>query len=351
MKVNDILKEGIRRDASDIHIVCILPPLVRVNGELTRLSEFGNITPEISEKILFEIISDKERERLIKERALDFSHTIPEMGRFRCSYYYQRGTLAGAFRLISKKILTVEELGLPPQIKEFANYPRGLVLVTGPTGSVKSTTLAAMIQLINETRSENIITVEDPIEYLFTHDKSIVSQREVLSDTLSFESALRFVLREDPDVIMVGEMRDLETVSSALTAAETGHLVFSTLHTQDAPQTIDRIIDIFPTHQQKQVRTQLATTLRSVLVQQLLPNTRGDGRVAATELMFVNPAIANMIRESKAHQIYTAIQAGGKRGMMTMDMSLANHYKQGRISREVCMEKAHNREEMQRMIV
>jgi twitching motility protein PilT len=351
MKVNDILKEGIRRDASDVHIVCILPPLVRVNGELTRLSEFGNITPEISEKILFEVINDKKRKRLIKERALDFSHTIPEMGRFRCSYYYQRGTLAGAFRLISKKILTIEELGLPIQIKEFASYPRGLVLVTGPTGSGKSTTLAAIVQLINETRSENIITVEDPIEYLFTHDKSIVSQREVLSDTLSFESALRFVLREDPDIIMVGEMRDLETVSSALTAAETGHLVFSTLHTQDAPQTIDRIIDIFPTHQQRQVRTQLATTLRSVLVQQLLPNTSGDGRVAATELMFVNPAIANMIRESKAHQIYTAIQAGGKRGMMTMDMSLANHYKQGRISREVCMEKAHNREEIQRMIV
>ena len=351
MKINDILMEGIKRDASDVHIVCVLPPLLRINGKLIKLNEFGDITPNISESILTEIINDEQKARLQKELALDFSHTIPGMGRFRCSYFYQRGTLAGAFRLISKKILTIEELGLPPQVKEFSTYPRGLVLVTGPTGSGKSTTLAAIIDDINKIRAENIITVEDPIEYLFTHNNSIVSQREVLADTLSFSSALRFVLREDPDVIMVGEMRDLETVSSALTAAETGHLVFSTLHTQDAPQTIDRIIDIFPTHQQKQVRVQLATTLRAVLVQQLLPNTRGDGRVAATELMFVNAAIANMIRESKAHQIYTAIQAGGKRGMMTMDMSLANLYKQGQISRDVCMEKAHNREEIQRMIV
>jgi len=351
MNINDILREGIKKDASDVHIVCVLPPLLRIHGKLIKLHEFGDITPDISERILTEIINDDQKMRLSKEMALDFSHTIPEMGRFRCSYYYQRGTLAGAFRLISKKILTVEELGLPLQIKEFSTYPRGLVLVTGPTGSGKSTTLAAIIDEISKTRAENIITVEDPIEYLFIHNNGIVSQREVLADALSFNSALRFVLREDPDVIMVGEMRDLETVSSALTAAETGHLVFSTLHTQDAPQTIDRIIDIFPTHQQRQIRTQLASTLRAVLVQQLLPNPRGDGRVAATELMFVNAAISNMIRESKAHQIYTAIQAGGKRGMMTMDMSLASLYKRGEISRDLCMEKAHNREEMQRMIV
>ncbi|MCJ7665580.1 MAG: type IV pilus twitching motility protein PilT, partial [Actinobacteria bacterium] len=345
MNINDVLVEGIRKDASDVHIVCVLPPLLRVHGKLIRLVDFGKITPDISEILLNAIISEEQRTRLIKERSLDFSHTIPNLGRFRCSYYYQRGTLAGAFRLISKKIATVEELGLPLQIKEFSKYPRGLVLVTGPTGSGKSTTLAAIIELINSTRSENIITIEDPIEYLFKHDKSIVSQREVADDTISFNSALRFVLREDPDVIMVGEMRDLETVSGALTAAETGHLVFSTLHTQDAPQTIDRIIDIFPAHQQTQIRTQLATTLRSVLVQQLLPNSRGDGRVVATELMFVNTAITNMIRESKAHQIYNAIQAGGKRGMMTMDMSLAALYKQGMISRDLCMEKAHNKEE------
>lgn len=351
MKMDDILIEGIRREASDVHIVCILPPILRINGNLQKLEEFGGITPEISENILLQLLDNNQKKRLSDDLALDFSYTIPGEGRFRCNYFYQRGTLAGVFRLISKKIPTVEELGLPLQIKEFATYPRGLVLVTGPTGSGKSTTLAAVIELINKDRRENIITVEDPIEYLFKHDKSIISQREVLADTISFNSALRSVLREDPDVIMVGEMRDLETVSSALTAAETGHLVFSTLHTQDAPQTIDRIIDIFPTHQQKQVRTQLAATLKAVLVQQLLPNRDGSGREAATELMFVNPAISNMIREMKSHQICTAIQSGGKRGMMTMDRSLADLYKQGKISRDTCIEKSHSREELERMIV
>jgi len=351
MKIDDILREGIKREASDVHIVCILPPIIRVSGKLEKLEEFGNITPDISENILLEILEDDQKERLSSDLALDFSHTMPDEGRFRCNYFYQRGTLAGVFRLISKKIPTIEELGLPTQIKEFATYPRGLVLVTGPTGSGKSTTLAAVINLINENRGENIITVEDPIEYLFNHDKSIISQREVLADAKSFNSALRSVLREDPDVIMVGEMRDLETVSSALTAAETGHLVFSTLHTQDAPQTIDRIIDIFPVYQQKQIRTQLAATLKAVLVQQLIPNRDGSGREVATELMFINNAISNMIREAKVHQIYTAIQAGGKRGMMTMDRSLADLYKQGRISRGLCIEKSHSREELERMIV
>lgn len=351
MNINDILREGIKREASDVHIVCILPPIARINGVLEKLEEFGDITSEIAEKILLELLTDDQKERLSDDLALDFSHSIPGEGRFRCNYFYQRGTLAGVFRLISKKIPTIEDLGLPEQIKEFATYPRGLVLVTGPTGSGKSTTLAAVINLINKNRRENIITIEDPIEYLFTHGKSIISQREVLADARSFNSALRSVLREDPDVIMVGEMRDLETVSSALTAAETGHLVFSTLHTQDAPQTIDRIIDIFPVHQQKQVRTQLAATLKAVLVQQLLPNRDGSGREVATELMFINNAISNMIREGKVHQIYTAIQAGGKRGMKTMDRSLADLYKQGRISRDLCIEKSHSREELERMIV
>lgn len=350
MKIDDILREGIKREASDVHIVCVLPPIVRVNGKLEQLEEFGDITPDISENILLEILEDSQKERLSNDLALDFSHTMPNEGRFRCNYFYQRGTLAGVFRLISKDIPSIEDLGLPEQIKEFATYPRGLVLVTGPTGSGKSTTLAAIINIINKNRRENIITIEDPIEYLFKHDRSIISQREVLADARSFNSALRSVLREDPDIIMVGEMRDLETVSSALTAAETGHLVFSTLHTQDAPQTIDRIIDIFPTHQQKQIRTQLASTLKAVLVQQLLPNRDENGREVATELMFVNPAISNMIREGKVHQIYTAIQAGGKRGMMTMDRSLADLYRQSKITRELCIEKAHSREELERMI-
>lgn len=350
MDINDILIEAIKRDASDIHIVCVLPPVIRIHGSLIKLEKFGEITPEISKKILIRILNEEQIRRLEKQLAVDFSHTLPGYGRFRCSYFYQRNSLAAAFRYISRKILSVEELGLPGQVEEFANYPRGLVLVTGPTGCGKSTTLASIINMINSNRCENIITIEDPIEYLFTHKKSIVSQREILTDTRSFGAALKYILREDPDVIMVGEMRDLETISSTLTAAETGHLVFSTLHTQDAPQTIDRIIDIFPTHQQNQVRSQLAGTLKAVLVQQLIPNKDNTGRVPATELMFVTPAIKNMIREMKVHQIYSAIQAGGKRGMMTMDMSLAKLYKNGKIAEEMALEKAHNRDEVKRMI-
>ena len=350
MDIIQILEEGIKRSASDIHIVCVLPPILRVHGRLIKLKEFGEVTPEISKKMLLRILNDDQIARLENQLAVDFSYTLPGYGRFRCSYYYQRGSLAAAFRYISRNILTIEELSLPKQIKEFASYPRGLVLVTGPTGCGKSTTLAAIIDMINANRSENIITIEDPIEYLFGHKKSIVSQREILSDTKSFHSALKYILREDPDVIMVGEMRDLETISNTLTAAETGHLVFSTLHTQDAPQTIDRIIDIFPTHQQKQVRNQLAGTLKAVLVQQLVPNRNNDGRVPATELMFVNNAIKNMIREMKVHQIYSTIQASGKKGMITMDMSLVNLYKNGKITKEVLLEKAHKIDEVLRMV-
>ena len=350
MNIDDILLEAINLDASDIHIVCVLPPIFRIYGKLVRLDKFGNITPEISEKILTSILNDEQHNRLKEGLAVDFSYTIKGKGRFRCSYYYQRNTLAAAFRYISRDILSIKELGLPPQIEEVAHYPRGLVLVTGPTGCGKSTTLASIIEIINQNRSENIITVEDPIEYLFHHKKSVISQREVLSDTHTFADALKYVLREDPDVIMVGEMRDLETVSSTLTAAETGHLVFSTLHTQDAPQTIDRIIDVFPTYQQRQVRAQLAGTLKAVLVQQLVPTRDGDGRVLAFELMFVNTAIKNMIREVKAHQIYTAIQAGGRRGMITMDMSLANLCKAGKITQQTALEKAQSVDEVRRMI-
>jgi len=350
MNIDEILIEGIRREASDVHIVCVLPPIVRVHGKLIRLEKYGKIFPDLSYKMLTAILNEDQMKRLEKNLTLDFSYAISEAGRFRCNYFYQRGSLAGAFRLISRDILNIEELGLPRQIEEFATYPRGLVLVTGPTGSGKSTTLASIINIINSSRTENIITLEDPIEYLFDHRKSIISQREILADARSFNSALRVVLREDPDVIMVGEMRDLETIANTLTAAETGHLVFSTLHTQDAAQTVDRIIDVFPTHQQKQIRAQLAGTLKAVLVQQLLPNRNGDGRVVATEMMFVTAAIRNMIREMKVHQINSAIQAGGKRGMMTMDMSLANLYKKGKITRELAFEKAHNRDEMKRML-
>ncbi|HEY4695801.1 MAG TPA: type IV pilus twitching motility protein PilT [Candidatus Hydromicrobium sp.] len=350
MDINDILLEAVKSNASDVHIVCVLPPIIRMHGRLIKLEKFGEVTPEISEKMLTGVLNEEQRKRLKEKLAVDFSYTMPGHGRFRCSYYYQRNTLAAAFRYISREIPSIEELNLPKEIEEFANYPRGLVLVTGPTGCGKSTTLAAIIDMINRNRSENIITIEDPIEYLFTHKKSIISQREVLTDTHSFEAALKYILREDPDVIMVGEMRDLETISSTLTAAETGHLVFSTLHTQDAPQTIDRIIDVFPTHQQKQVRAQLAGTLKAVLVQQLIPNKEKDGRVPATELMFVTTAIKNMIREVKVHQIYSAIQASGRRGMITMDMSLANLCKTGKITEETALEKAHNIDEVKRMI-
>ena len=350
MDINDILLEAVKSNASDVHIVCVLPPIIRIHGKLIKLEKFGDVTPEISEKMLTGVLNEEQRKRLKEKLAVDFSYTMPGHGRFRCSYYYQRNTLAAAFRYISREIPSIEELNLPKEIEEFANYPRGLVLVTGPTGCGKSTTLAAIIDMINKNRSENIITIEDPIEYLFTHKKSIISQREVLTDTHSFEAALKYILREDPDVIMVGEMRDLETISSTLTAAETGHLVFSTLHTQDAPQTIDRIIDVFPTHQQKQVRAQLAGTLKAVLVQQLIPNKEKDGRVPATELMFVTTAIKNMIREVKVHQIYSAIQASGRRGMITMDMSLANLCKTGKITEETALEKAHNIDEVKRMI-
>lgn len=350
MDINEILLEGINRGASDVHITCFLPPMLRINGKLVKMDNYEKFTSSSIKEFLYKILDDEKIKNFEKELELDFSYSVPGKGRFRCNYYHQRGAVTAAFRIITSAIKTLKELNLPEQIEEFAAYPRGLVLVTGPTGSGKSTTLASIIEMINTNRTENIITIEDPIEYLFTHKKSIINQRELGSDTRSFATALKYILREDPDVIMVGEMRDLETISSTLTAAETGHLVFSTLHTQDAAQTIDRIIDVFPTHSQKQIRMQLAGTLKAVLVQQLLPTGDDSERIVATELMFVNAAIKNMIREMKTHQIYSAIQSGGKRGMITMDMSLAKLYQQGKITKETAYEKAHNREEIKRFI-
>jgi len=346
--INGILIKSVSLDASDLHLVANSKPVVRINGSLVTLNDYAEIRAEDLKEILFQIIDEKKQNTFETKFELDFSYSIPGKGRFRCNYYLQRGSTAAAFRIVSSRIKTIEELGLPEKIKEFAAYPRGLVLVCGPTGSGKSTTLASIIDIINDNRMENIITIEDPIEYLHRHKKSIVSQRELEFDTKSFNSALKHALREDPDIIMVGEMRDLETISGTLTAAETGHLVFSTLHTQDAAQTIDRIIDIFPTHKQQQIRMQLAGTLKAVLVQQLLPNFNHDGRVAACELMFVNSAIKNMIREMKVHQIYSAMQTGRKEGMIMMDMSLAKLYKQGKITKETAYDKCHNKEELSR---
>ncbi len=350
MDLDQILTLATQKDASDVHIISHLPPMFRINGKLHRIEDYPQLNAEDIEPMLINLLDEAQKDALKKDKELDFSYSISEVGRFRVNYFYQRGSLSGAFRVISSQILSIGELSLPPQVEEFAAYPRGLVLVTGPTGSGKSTTLASIIDLINNTRNDNIITIEDPIEYLHSHNKCIVSQREVGMDTNSFARALKYALREDPDIILVGEMRDLETISSALTAAETGHLVFSTLHTQDAAQTLDRIIDIFPPHQQQQIRGQLAGTLKAVLVQQLLPTIDNRGRVPAVELMFSTVAIRNLIREMKSHQIYSAIQSGGKKGMVTMDMSLANLYRQGKISKQIALEKSHNVDDMQRML-
>jgi len=348
--INEILKTGFDMEASDVHLVANSKPMIRINGYLKPMDNFSEINSEELKKILFDILDEKRLRTLEQNMELDFAYSIPGLGRFRSNYYFQRGSVAAAFRIVNTKIKSIEELGLPAKVREFASYPRGLVLVCGPTGSGKSTTLATLINIINEERAENIITIEDPIEYLHRHKKSIISQREVEFDTKSFSEALKYSLREDPNIVMVGEMRDLDTVSNTLTAAETGHLVFSTLHTQDAAQTIDRIIDIFPTHQQQQIRMQLAGTLKAVLVQQLLPNVDNTGRVAACELMIVNTAIKNMIREMKVHHIYSSMQAGGKEGMIMMDMSLARLYKQGKINKEVAYDKCHSREELVRYI-
>jgi len=291
---------------------------------------------------MYGAITQTQRERFEEELELDFSYTLPDRGRFRVNMYKQKDAVGAAFRLIPFEIKSLEALGIPPAVREFATMPRGFVLVTGPTGSGKSTTLAALIDYANRTREEHIMTVEDPIEFLHEHKKCLVNQREVGTDTTSFNQALKHVLRQDPDIILVGEMRDLETISVALTAAETGHLVFATLHTQDAAQTIDRVIDVFPPHQQQQVRQQLAGALQGVVCQTLCKTLDGKGRVVATEVLVVTPAVRNLIREGKTHQIYSAMQAGQQHGMHTMDQHLAKLVREGRITYEAGIEKCHH---------
>ncbi len=347
--INDLLMQVIERGASDLHITAGSPPMVRLHGDLMPL-DYHKLTPEDTKALVCDIMDAEHKERLEQFRECDFSHALAGQGRFRVNVYYQRGSIGAAFRMIPIQIKTLEELGLPQSLELLARKPRGLVLVTGPTGSGKSTTLASLIDIINETRAHHIMTIEDPIEFLHRHKKSIVNQREVGSDTKSFANALKYVLRQDPDVILVGEMRDLETISAALTAAETGHLVFATLHTQDAPQTIDRIIDVFPPHQQQQVKIQLAGTLQGIVCQQLLPTIDGAGRVVAYEVMLPTPGIRNMIREGKTHQIYSAIQTGQKNGMLTMDQCLANLYRHGRISFETAVMKASDPNEIKQLL-
>ena len=348
--IMELLEAVLERGASDLHITSGTPPVIRVHGSLLRLDEYPKLTPEELQRMIYSILAQKQRERLEQELELDVSYSLPGKARFRVNVYFQRDAMGAAFRLIPFEIKSIDDLGLPRQIEDFARLPRGLVLVTGPTGSGKSTTLASLVDVINEERDVHIMTVEDPIEFLHRHKRALVNQREVGHDTSSFAQALKHVLRQDPDVILVGEMRDLETISTALTAAETGHLVFATLHTQDAPQTIDRIIDVFPPFQQQQVRVQLAVTLQGIVTQQLLPTVDGRGRAAASEVLIATPAIRNLIREAKIHQIYSLMQAGGKFGMQTMDASLATLVRAGKISREVGMAQSHDPEELNRIL-
>jgi twitching motility protein PilT len=348
--IPELLGKLLEMDGSDLHLTAGTPPTVRVHGELERLQDYPNLSPRALQGMIYAILPQKMRERFEQELELDMSYSLPGRARFRVNVYMQRDAVGAVFRVIPFEIKGLDDLGLPPVCADLARFPRGFVVVTGPTGSGKSTTLAGMVDVVNRERAGHIMTVEDPIEFLHKHKTCVVNQREIGADTHSFASALKHVLRQDPDVILVGEMRDLETISTAITAAETGHLVFATLHTQDAPQTIDRIIDVFPPHQQQQTRVQLSTTLQGVITQQLVPTADGRGRVVAAEVMIATPGIRNLIREGKVHQIYSAMQAGGRYGMQTMDMSLAGHVKAGRINQQMAFERCHDPEELQRLV-
>jgi len=347
--LTDLLLEVLNRRCSDLHLTAGAPPTVRLNGALTPLDDRPTMTPASLTKLIYAILSQKQRERFEEELELDFAYSVPGRARFRVNVYRQRDAIGAAFRLIPYEIKALEDLGVPPAVANFAMLPRGFVLVTGPTGSGKSTTLAAVVDLANRQRRDHIMTVEDPIEFLHDHKSCLVNQREVGEDTHNFKNALKHVLRQDPDIILVGEMRDLETIEIALTAAETGHLVMATLHTQDAAQTIDRVIDVFPPHQQQQVRVQLAGALQGVVCQQLVKRADGSGRVVATEILVATPAIRNLIREGKTHQIYSAMQAGAKHGMATMDQHLAELVRKGSITYDAALEKCHHVEDFNRL--
>ncbi|WP_341952902.1 type IV pilus twitching motility protein PilT [Salinibacterium sp. TMP30] len=346
----DALKEVVYTGASDLHISSGAVPMIRVDGGLQQLKGAGEWDKDRTRAALFSILDEKQEAQFLEALELDFAFELSESSRFRVNFYMDRGNMGAAFRIIPTEIKQLKDLGIQESVSQFATLPRGLVLVTGPTGSGKSTTLAALIDLVNRTRADHIVTVEDPIEFLHGNQKSLVNQREVGRDTHSFTAALKHVLRQDPDVILIGELRDLETISIALTAAETGHLVFATLHTQDAAQTVDRIIDVFPPHQQGQVRTQLAAVLQGIICQTLVRRASGKGRVVATEVLTMTPAIGNLIREGKIYQIPSAMQAGRGGGMHTMDQHLAGLAKSGAITEEAAMAKAHDPEGMHRLM-
>ncbi|MEM9806971.1 MAG: type IV pilus twitching motility protein PilT [Cyanobacteria bacterium P01_D01_bin.56] len=353
MMIEDLMEEVVERGGSDLHLSAGLPPYIRVSGHLTP-TEHPPMTPEQCQRLIFSMLNNTQRKHLEQNWELDCSYGVKGLARFRVNVYKDRGTYAACLRALSSKIPSAELLGLPDIVIELARKPRGMVLVTGPTGSGKSTTLASMINDINLTRAEHILTVEDPIEFVYEPVKSLIHQRQIGEDTKSFANALRAALREDPDVILVGEMRDLETISLAISAAETGHLVFGTLHTSSASQTVDRMVDVFPPEQQQQVRVQLSNSLVAVLSQTLVPKANpkpGEfGRVMAQEIMVVTPAISNLIREGKTAQIYGAIQTGGKLGMQTLEMVLADLYKKGTIDFENAIGKSSRADELQRLI-
>jgi twitching motility protein PilT len=349
LSMHDLLERMLTERASDLHLTAGTPPTVRVRGKLVRLEEYPILQPAEIRRLIYTILTQKQRDKLENDLELDLAYSLPDRSRFRVNVFFQRDAIGAVFRAVPVDVPGIGALGLPPRVADFARMARGLILVTGPTGHGKSTTLAALIDIINRERPDHIMTVEDPIEYLHAHKTAVINQREVGADTKSFSNALRHVLRQDPDVILVGEMRDLETIQTALTAAETGHLVFATLHTQDAPQSIDRVIDVFPPHQQQQVRVQLAASIHGIVTQQLLPTSDGTGRVVACEILVATPAIRNLIREGKTHMIYSAMQAGGKHGMQTMDQALGELVKARRITYELGLERCHNPEDFNKL--
>ena len=348
-RIEILLEEVIKKKASDLHLQVGLPPMLRVDGALMPVTGADALTEEAVETLIFAILDDDQKQILLKDKEFDFSFAFGDLGRFRVNAFHERGNLAAALRLIPNEMMTIEQLGLPQVVNKFAEYPRGLVLVTGPTGSGKSTTLAALVHKINAERSQHIVTIEDPIEFTHKSQKSVIVQREVHYDTYSFSAALRSSLRQDPDVVLIGEMRDLETIAAAITIAETGHLVFATLHTNSAAQSIDRMVDVFPPHQQPQIRTQLSNILMAICSQRLVPAI-GGGRIAAAELLIATPAVRNIIREGKTHQLEAVIQTGAEFGMQSMDKTLVNLIHNGTISYEEARNVAIDIDELDRLM-
>jgi len=349
LTLRQLLEDMVQRKASDLHITAGVPPELRIDGSITP-TEYEILTPEKCAALAYSVLSDEQRKRFETTKELDFSFGVKGLSRFRANTFLQRGVVSMAIRQIPYEILQIEKLGLPPVVREFTNRQKGLILITGPTGSGKSTTLAAMLDKINDTRQSHIMTIEDPIEYIHHHKKCIVNQREIGADTASFPTALKYVLRQDPDIILIGEMRDLETIEAALTIAETGHLVFATLHTNSTYEAVNRIVDVFPSDQQKQILTQLAFTLQGVMTQQLVPRSRGAGRILCAEVLVCTPAIKAVIREGKIHQIYSLMQAGQKFGMQTMNQALLQAVLDKHLSAEDALERSTDRVELEGML-